>query len=59
MKPEKKQELADRLAEIREQLDAISTGTERSDHDNRTHNRQLYAEMVTLERRLFGSDRDS
>ena len=56
---DKKQELADRLAEIREQLDAISTGVERFDVDRRNRNRQLYAEMVSLERRLFGNHRDS
>ena len=58
MKPDKRQELTDQLAQVREQLEAISAGTERADADGRAHNRQLYAEMVSLERRLFGSDQN-
>jgi hypothetical protein len=54
MTTDERQTLADRLAEIRERLDAISEGAE---IEVGSGNKHLYAEMVSLERRLFATQK--
>jgi hypothetical protein len=56
MTSDERETLARRLAEIRQQLDAIGSGNADGSR-NATHSKHLYAEMVSLERRLFATNR--